>query len=65
MGIRGYAAGNPVCREQRESCAAFRKGNCIALSDTKFKRPCPFYYPRNVKSKEMSKKQEARNNGKD
>lgn len=31
------------CRWKMKDCRAYRNGGCLALSDTKFTRPCPFY----------------------
>ena len=31
------------CSRNAPDCKAYRHGGCIALSDTKFNRPCPFY----------------------
>ena len=35
-----------VCREAKSDCVSYRNGVCIALRDTDFKRPCPFFKSR-------------------
>lgn len=39
------------CRWNMTDCRAFRHGGCIALIDTKFNRPCPFYKRRDSVAK--------------
>lgn len=34
---------NPICSRHEPTCAAYSKGRCKILHDTKFTRPCPFY----------------------
>lgn len=35
-----------VCREAKSDCIAYSNGLCIALQETDFKRPCPFFKSR-------------------
>ena len=35
-----------VCREAKSDCTAYYNGRCVALQDTDFKRPCPFFKSR-------------------
>lgn len=35
-----------VCREAKSDCIAYSNGICIALQETDFKRPCPFFKSR-------------------
>lgn len=35
-----------VCREAKSDCIAYSNGVCIALQETNFKRPCPFFKSR-------------------
>lgn len=42
-----YKTDNPqMCVEKKTDCFAYHDGKCVALSDTKFNRPCPFYKTR-------------------
>lgn len=37
----------PICKEQRKDCFAYEfYGRCTVLTDTEFKRSCPFYKSR-------------------
>ena len=35
----------PMCSQHRFDCFACEMGRCVALIDTKFDKPCPFYKP--------------------
>lgn len=38
--------GFPVCSHPKQDCCNMEShGGCIALNNTKFKRPCPFHLP--------------------
>lgn len=37
------------CEQNLDMCKANRKGKCIALDDTHFNRPCPFFKHKNSK----------------
>lgn len=41
---------NPLCKQRRTSCAENKRGNCLLLTDTNFKRPCPFYRERGAET---------------
>lgn len=47
------------CKQKRESCFAFSKGRCRVLHDTEFKRACPFYKPRAVRTASIKKENES------
>lgn len=47
-----------ICREAKSDCIAYRCGICIALQETTFKRPCPFF-----KSRLRTIKQERKETG--
>lgn len=32
-----------LCKQKLSDCCANKGGYCIALTDTEFNRPCPFY----------------------
>lgn len=44
-----YATGEPNCSQKREDCTSYRNGKCVILTDTEFKRDCPFYKERKRK----------------
>ena len=33
----------PECPQKRRACLSYHGGKCAALTDTEFKRSCPFY----------------------
>ena len=37
------ATGGAPCLQRKTDCASNMKGICIALADTRFNKPCPFY----------------------
>lgn len=37
------AGTNPVCEQKRFDCNKCLDGRCVLLTDTTFKRKCPFY----------------------
>ena len=38
-----YLAHFPDCSQERKLCKFFEEGKCKILTDTHFKRECPFY----------------------
>ena len=50
-----YATGEPNCSQKKEDCTSYRNGKCVILTDTEFKRDCPFYKERKRKDVEDSK----------
>lgn len=44
----------PKCTHLEKDCAAITNGRCIALENTDFKRPCPFYMTEEDKAKTMA-----------
>ena len=32
-----------ICRDYFPDCFAYSNGHCMALNDTRFDKPCPFY----------------------
>lgn len=35
--------GDPVCVQKRRDCNRYNNGVCVLLTDTNFKKKCPFY----------------------
>jgi len=47
------------CKQKRGGCFAFTNGRCRILHDTTFKRACPFYKPRAVRTATIKKENES------
>ena len=42
----------PICEQKRYDCNRCMAGHCILLTDTNFKRKCPFYTPKTEEEKD-------------
>lgn len=42
-----------VCSQKRVDCVMNKSGKCLALTDTTFNRPCPFYKNIRMLSKQL------------
>lgn len=49
-----YNTGEPNCSQKREDCTSYRNGKCVILTDTEFKRDCPFYKERKRKDEDST-----------
>jgi transcriptional regulator with XRE-family HTH domain len=51
--LKGVENRMPVCKQNRRNCCANKGGQCVALRDTTFNRPCPFYLSKEDHAKIM------------
>ncbi len=34
---------SPLCEQKKDNCFAFEQGHCVCLTNTEFKKSCPFF----------------------
>lgn len=34
---------SPLCEQKKDHCFAYESGHCVILTNTTFKKPCPFF----------------------
>lgn len=47
---------SPLCEQKKSNCFAFEQGHCVCLTNTEFKKPCPFFKTRQQIAQQQSKR---------